>query len=253
MLSQTIWWACSTLLALLSLRAIIARFFLKYPIFYFYLSWVILHSSFAYYVYSAFPDRYAEFYWVTQFVSLAIGYCVIWEIYRQALADYPGVARLGYILLAGLFLLVVAQGLSETFGSAAMPTVELPALLERSLRTIQALLLVAIVALLVYYQIPLGRNLRGLIIGYGLFVGASVVSLTLRAYGGYEFNFWNQYVQPLAYFFTLVIWTATLWSYQPNPRPQRVITLERDYELLEAQVENAIARTRASLLKAVRS
>lgn len=256
MLIQVVAWTVTGLLGVVILRGVHARTVARYPVFYFYLSYVLFESlvrAYAYYNYYSLDHKvYANLYWYTQVFSLALGYCVIWEIYRQALADYPGVARLGHILLAGLFLLVVAQAFSETFGSAAVPTVELPALLERSLRTIQALLLVAIVALLVYYQIPLGRNLRGLIIGYGLFVGASVVSLTLRAHWGFKLDFWNQYVQPLAYLFTLVIWTATLWSYQPNPRPQRVITLERDYELLAAQVENAIARTRASLLKAVR-
>lgn len=256
MLTQVVAWTVTGLLGVLILRGVYARTVARYPVFYFYLSYVLFESlvrAYSYYnYYFSHPSVYAAVFWYTQVFSLALGYCVIWEVYRQALADYPGVARLGYILLAGLFLLVVAQGFSEMFGSAAVPTIELPALLERSLRTIQALLLVAIVALLVYYQIPLGRNLRGLVVGYGLFVGASVVSLTLRAYWGYNAEFWNRYVPPLAYLFALVIWTAALWSYHPNPRPQRVITLERDYKLLAAQVENAIARTRASLLKAVR-
>jgi len=49
------------------------------------------------------------------------------------------------------------------------------------MRTVQALAIAALVALFLVYSIPFGRNLKGILLGYGLFIGASVMWFTFRA------------------------------------------------------------------------
>jgi len=51
---------------------------------------------------------------------------------------------------------------------------------ERDLRIVQVTLLIGLVALFAYYAVPLGRNLKGIIYGYGLFIATNVLHLTLR-------------------------------------------------------------------------
>lgn len=252
MLTQALWWTGNASLIVLLVRATSGKLFTKYPVFYFYISWVILDSFLSYYLYVAHPRAYESFYWYTQFLSVALGYCVIWEIYAQALAQYPGVARLGQILLLAVFIIVVGQTLAGSLSAHALLPSQIPAVLERNLRAAQAMLLVAIVALLIYYAIPVGQNLSGMILGYGLFIGASVVSLTLRSHLGKPFQPWWQYFQPTAYFATLLVWCGTLWSYKPNPRPTTEIELEPDYERLSAQTAKVIAWARSYLLRSVR-
>lgn len=252
MLSQILWWGSNLLISLLLVRAVIGRYFTKYPVFYSYLSWVLFDSLVSFYLYVAHPSAYGTYYWSAEFLSVALGYCVIWEIYAQALAQYPGVARLGRIVLLAVFIIVVGQTLAGSLSAHALLPSQIPAVLERNLRAAQAMLLVAIVALLIYYAIPVGQNLSGMILGYGLFIGASVVSLTLRSYLGKAFQPWWQYFQPTAYFATLLIWCGTLWSYKPNPRPKMEIELEPDYERLSAQTARAIAWARSYLLRSVR-
>ena len=252
MLSQILWWAGNLVISFLLARCLRGRFFTKYPVFYFYLSYVLLESLLRFYVYVVHASRYESFYWYTQFLSVALGYCVIWEIYTQALADYPGVARMARIVLLAVFVVVVAQALVHALSDPVWSAPEIPALLERNLRTAQALLLVGIVGLLLYYAIPVGRNLRGMILGYGLFISASVISLTLRSHLGKGFEPWWHYFQPMAYFAALLIWAATLWSYQPNPQPRTEIKIEPDYELLSEQTAKAIAWARSYLLRTVR-
>ncbi len=252
MLTELIRWADNALICLLVLRALRGRFVSKYPAFYFYLTWVLGTSLLRFYIYRFEPAAYQLFYWYSQFFSVAIGCCLIWEIYRQALADYPGAGRMAQRVLWVVFVVVlgrvIASGLSEPTLSLARSTAEL----ERNFRTVQVLLLLAVLGLLVYYAIPIGRNLRGIILGYGLFLGTSVINLTLRSQIGEAFQAAWQYLQPMAYFFTLVVWTVALWSYQPNPKPEKEIAIERDYEVLAAHTANTLARARSYILGTVR-
>ncbi|MFQ5817389.1 MAG: hypothetical protein ACE5H2_05460, partial [Terriglobia bacterium] len=242
MLTQTLWWACNALLVLLLIRSITGRFLTKYLLFYIYLWWVLLDSLVSFYLYVVKPGAYQSFYWYAEFLSVAVGYCVIWEIYTQALRDYAGAARMARRLLSVIYVVVLAKVLAHTISGSAWSLAETTAVLERNLRTVQAFLLVAILGLLVYYAIPVGRNLKGIILGYGFFVGTIVMSLTVRSYLGAEFQPVWQYLPAAAYFVTLLIWCATLWSYHPNPKPKTEIALERDYGLLAAQTTRGIAR-----------
>jgi hypothetical protein len=178
------------------------------------------------------PWAYESYYWSAQVFSIALGYGVIWEIYTQVLADYPGVARLArsvlLTILVMLFSRVLAQALIGQVGSPAA----VAGILERDLRTVQGLLLLTLVVLAAYYAIPVGRNLKGMIVGYGLFVSVSIASLALGAALGRIFESWWQHLQPASYDGALLIWCVALWSYQPNPRPEVERRIEHDYDIL---------------------
>jgi len=251
MLSQVLWWTENALVFVLLVRALRGRFLSKYPVFYFYIGYVLLESLSSFYIYISYPSFYETFYWYTQFLSVALGCCIIWEIYTQALADFSGVARMARFLLAAIFLVATLKGLVDTLSGPILSPAEIPAVLERNLRTVQALLLVGIVGLLSYYAVPVGRNLKGMILGYGVFISASVISLALRSHLGKEFQTWWQYFQPMAYFLTLIIWSASLWSYAPSPRAKHEISLDQDYEVLVARTAKAIAQARSYLARTV--
>ncbi|MFQ5738319.1 MAG: hypothetical protein ACE5JX_04860 [Acidobacteriota bacterium] len=253
MLSEGLWWAENVLICLLLVRAFRGKFLCKYAVFYFYLGYVLLESLSSYYIYVFHPSSYEIFYWYTQFLSVALGYCIIWEIYTQALADFAGAARMARLLLAAIFLLAVFEGFMGTFSNSVWSPAEVPAVLERNLRTVQALLLAGVTVLVAYYAIPVGRNLKGMIVGYGVFISASVTSLALRSHLGKEFQIGWQYLQPIAYFLTLIVWCASLWSYHSNPRPKNAIGLEHDYEILAARMATAMAKTRDYIVKVVNS
>ena len=98
----------------------------------------------------------------------------------------------------------------------------------------QAALLFGLLGLLAYYAIPLGRNLKGIVYGYGLFLVSNLVALTLRGVVGQRFQEIWQYLQPSSYLAVLLAWCWTLWSYAPAPRPEHEPELENDYETLVA-------------------
>jgi hypothetical protein len=113
-------------------------------------------------------------------------------------------------------------------------------------------LLVGLVALFASYAIPLGRNLKGVIYGYGLFVATSVVHLTLRDYLGKNFERSWEHIEPLCYVLVLLVWCATLWSYAPIPESTREPQIETDYESLVAATKRKMHSTRSYVLKAMR-
>ncbi len=234
MFGQLLWWGGIALEGLLLIRAVSGRFFRSYPLFYLYLTHVFLVSLLRFFVYIFESGSYPSFYWWTEFLSVAVGCGVIWEIFRQALSQYPGAARMAKNALWAIFVAVVSMAflnaLTGPIWSAARTTAEL----ERNLRTVQAILLFTIVGVLAYYAIPAGRNLKGMVLGYGFFIGASVINLTLRSYLGDGFQPWWQYLPALTYSATLLIWCSTLWSYQPNPQLEPDVGIERDYELVAA-------------------
>jgi len=124
--------------------------------------------------------------------------------------------------------------------------------LGRDLRYVQGALLIAILGLLGYYQIPAGRNLRGLIWGYGLFIGTSVINVAIRSQRGNEFSLLMQKLQPLVYDVALIIWAAALWSNQPEPQPDAGVEMERNYQVLAAQTKMLLARAFAHVVRSMR-
>ena len=114
----------------------------------------------------------------------AIGFGVVLEIVRQALAAYPGAERLARVascaVFAATFCYVEWHVARRTVWSTSNATVEL----ERDLRVIEALVLATVLAIVFYYRIELGKNVTGMILGFGAYIGVSLTTLALRSFVG---------------------------------------------------------------------
>ena len=247
MFVQILWWIGNALEALILARSIKGRFSQKYPAFYLYLGTVLLLELLRFSFYTFQPQFHRAFYWYTEYLSATIGYAVILEIYKHALSNSPGVARIARTFLWGVlgavFLKVTWKAVSGPVWSSATTSAEL----ERDLRTVQALLLAGVIALLAYYVVPAGRNLIGIIFGYSAYIYASVVCLAFGSLPGYGLKPGWRLVQPIAYLAALVIWGATLWSYSPNPAPETDSKIDRDYKLIVERTRKAISKARSFL------
>ena len=219
MLSLLLWLAGLMFELLLLVRCVQIRTFTKYIYFYSYIFCVFAVSAGLYIGRSVSPAFYDAWYWPTQFATLGIGCAVVLEIVRQALAAYPGAERLARLatcaVFAATFYYVEWHVARRMEWSTSNATVEL----ERDLRVIEALVLATVLAVVFYYRIELGKNVTGMIVGFGTYIGVSLTTLALRSFVGPRFNTVWGLLQSASFVFATAVWTVALWTYSPNPKP----------------------------------
>ncbi len=240
-------WIGIVLTGTLLYRAARGRFLSKYPFFYAYLAFVLSQSLVRFTVSRFSPALYADVYWSTEFLGAIVGCFVIWEIYSRTLSPYPGLSRFSRSMMLIAIAAVLARVLLTRAKDPMTILFQSTTDLDRNLRSIQAIFLAFMVALLYHYSIPLGKNMLGIISGYALFVGASVISLAVRFLLARELQ-----LQPLTYILTLLIWCITLWYYEPNPQPAPETRLETDYTAISSATARAFSQARSYLLRSVR-
>jgi len=237
---------------LLLLRGLQARLVTRYYFFYIYAVSVIVVTVTMVVAIWKVPAVYHGWYWPLQFGTLVTGYGILLEILNHVLAPYPGAEKFARFsgLMAFAAILCFALIAPRIFPQQSPGTV---IEFERDLRSIQAIFVFVLLAVIFYYGIPIGRNMKGMIMGYGLYVLTSLMSLAVRAYAGASFDRVWDVVQPLSYDGSLAIWLVALWSYCPNPSPDPNISLEEDYEALASKTKSVIGAIRNYLRKAARA
>ncbi len=247
MLSQLILWSSIVLELALLVTALRSRLAYRFPVFYVYIAFVLLQDLVTIFALQWSQQIYKGVYWATEFTGLALGSLVVFEICKVSLAAYPGTARMARNALAIVFLTAVARGFPTSTGWQLRST----ALeIERALRTVQAAAILALVVLFLVYSIPFGRNLRGIMLGYGLFIGERVICLAFVSQQNH--NFWF-YAYSASYVAALGLWLGHLWSYQPSPQPNVCVQLENDYQRIAAATQRRLRETQGYLRKAAGS
>jgi hypothetical protein len=250
MLSLIIWWCGILLEALILFRAFRAKLFSRYPNFYIYVLSLFLTDGLLYVLYVLKPLLYDKWVWYPGFLTLFLGCGIVLEIFRHVLSPYAGVAKFARIVGFAIIGAAVCFAVLYPFFAPSAPVARaLYVRLQRDFLTVQAILLVGLLQLISYYGVSMGRNLKGMILGYGQCVGTTLVTFALSAYLGLRFEpAWNL-IQQLSYLAALVIWVVGLWSYCANPVPEATIDVEEDYEALAARTRNMVGAAGTELVK----
>jgi hypothetical protein len=247
MLTIALWVLAILLEALLLARGLQEKLLRRFPLFYSYILFVLLEDLLRFSVYRWLPNHYSQVYWATQFPALVIGSAVVFEVYRVALRAYPGTARMARNLLFIVFGVIFANSLANSSGSFFWRFVERAEELERNLRIVQAVAIFTLVSVFLWYAIPFGRNLKGILIGYGSFVAVRVVQYVLRYYFWDDIKPFWPHAQAVSYLLVLGIWACALWSAHAVPEVDPAPRLERDYESLVASTRGQFQRALARL------
>jgi len=252
-LGQFIWWLNMALEALLLARGVQGKWAWRYRVFYAYVSFVLLQSLLRYYLYESGSSLFTHVYWFTELLAVLIGCAVTFEIYRVGLSAYPGTARMARNFLCIIFVLAATKALVGASNDPRWWLTATTADLQLALRVVQASSIGALVALFLVYKIPFGRNLRGVLLGYGLFVASSVIQFAFIFVQGNRFlTFWS-YEQTFAYLLALGIWATHLWSYQAQPQPQVDVQLEQQYQRVAAATRRRFEEARGYVGRAIGS
>jgi hypothetical protein len=249
---QVIFWVGNALEAVILFRLALVGSFRRYLLFSSYLLFVLVRSLIDFWCLRFHEALYPRVYWyLTEPLSAILGTLVIFELYRKVLEFYPGVARMTRRLISIVLALVVSRFLvvivftDESSAGANVIT------LLRDLRIVQSAFLIGIVSLVGYYAIPIGRNLSGMIGGYGVYVGLVLFDLTLRSYLGDTSQVWWSYFHPSAYLLVLGVWTWSLWYPAPMPVKKADGALEYDYQALVDRTVAQLDRARHYFSKSV--
>jgi hypothetical protein len=253
MLDQSIWWLNMALEALVLLRGVRGRWASGYRVFYVYVLFVLLQSLLRFYLYHSGSPLYPYVYWSTEFLAVLIGCGVTFEIYRIGLRAYPGTARMARNLLSIIFVLAATKAFVEASNDPRWWPIATSADLELALRIVQAGSIGALVVLFLIYKVPFGRNLRGIVLGYVLFLALNVIQVAFISVQGQRYlAFWS-YVQSFAYLLVLGIWVSHLWSYQQEPEPEATVRLELEYQRVAAATRQRLREARGYVGKVVGS
>ncbi len=250
MLSDSIWWSALALEALLLIRGWKCGLLHRHPIFYGYVSFVLIQSVLRFVISQWSAEAYRYAYWTTEYLAAVAGCAVVFEIYRIGLYSYPGAARIIRNVLMFVFAMAFAKGLANVTNFHQWWEEATALDVERTVRTVQGIAIIALVSLFLAYSIPFGKNLRGILLGYSLFIAGRVICLTFVSPQGRDFWF---YAYSASYVVVLSLWLAHLWSYHPVPEAQTRGNLERDYQMLAAATQRRLRETAGFLRKAVRS
>jgi hypothetical protein len=221
----------------------------KFPFFYSYIGLVFVQSILLYIVGTYYPPSYADAYWALEFVDVFAGCGVVLEIYRVGLQEFPGAARLARNALLLVFLLTVGRVfLTAQEGShkwSTMMTIQL----ERDMRFVEIAALLTLLVLFLCYAVPISRNLRGILFGYGIFLGVNILNLTLMRRFGADVQAVASYVQSFTYIFVLGVWMVLLWS--PSPQTSSNTAVKGYEEMLE-ETNSRLGETRSVVRGALR-
>ncbi|MBZ5695056.1 MAG: hypothetical protein LAN36_06825 [Acidobacteriia bacterium] len=259
MLTLAIWWACILVEALVVFRAFPGNLLRKYPFFYTYAASVLVCDVLLYSAYTLSPARYPAWVWGTEFLNILLGCGIILEIFKHVLSSYAGAERFARITGVAVFAAIFCFGVLYPMapGTSQAPSTSglfgRSVRLERDLLAAQAILFFAVLVVISYFRTAMGKNVRGMILGYGVWLGASVMTLALRFYIGPGFTATLNVIQPVAYLTALLIWVVALWSYDPNPAFDSSAPVEIDHEAVVATTRSALEAMRSHLSKVARA
>jgi hypothetical protein len=239
--------------ALLLIRAVYRRSVAKYPFFFIYLGSVLLSDVVLYYVYRTHPSLYSGWSRQAEVLNIVLGYGILLDIFGNVLSRYPGAERLARISGLVVFAIILAVALFYPLISQSTQSAHLRySVLERDFLSVQAVFFLGVLGIISYYRIDPGKNIRGVIAGYGFWLGTSVVMLGMGSYDAASFNKIRVFVQPVSYILSLVIWLIALWNYAPAPASVAAVAADSDYDALVTATAGTLAKIRGELGRASR-
>jgi len=156
------------------------------------------------------PAAYFYSYWYGEIISWVLACAVIYEIYASLLREYAALQKLGaflFWLMGAVLVLIALWAAFNSPGSDTFRFVRAVLNLERSMRIVQAGLLVVLFIFASFFGLSWKNYLFGIALGLAVYVCAELAVVAMRAYGGKAQNFSFTLLKPAAYNLGVLIWT----------------------------------------------
>lgn len=160
------------------------------------------------------PSWFAAVYWQLETVTLVMQFFVNWEFFRGVFRQHPTTRRIARtLLLAAEVGILPAVALLSWSQLSLFRNVHLPLspVVEQYVCLSQASLLLIPAAVAWYYGVPLHRNLRGLCLGFGLYLLVRAVNFaSLQAFHGFA-SYWRM-LTPMTFIIMIAVWLWAFWE-----------------------------------------
>ncbi len=202
------------------------RQFRRYPYFAAFVSYDLLRTVFAVTVFHFRPSSYATMYWDTEAIALVLLFAIVWEIARNLFPVGSFLRRLAWktvisteaMLLPALLLLAWGWSRSDFH---EYPVLNVWPVVEQYFTFAIALLLLILSGVARYYGVAFGRNMRGLISGFGVYLSlyaANFAALQIVP----RFHIYWQFSSSITYSAMVFSWLWAFWQYAPPPVPEKI-------------------------------
>jgi hypothetical protein len=205
---------------LLLWRLLKRRQWSRYPYFSAFIAYDFLRTIFLLEAVHYQNRSFAVVYWRTEVVSLLFRFVVIWEVVRAVFSRDSTLHKLMWKVVAALMMILLPSILALSWDQALLGHYlyrYLSPAFEQYLSLVQAVLLLAPAAVARYYGIALGRNLRGLVFGFGAYLSLCAANFASLQTWSRFFPFWR-FLSVLTYIGMIVVWTWAFWNYAPSAR-----------------------------------
>ncbi len=231
-------------------RAARGRYLAQFPAFYSYVLYVFGSSVALYIVLQLRPQSYPSVYWFCFLISVLAEFAILLEISDHIFRPYPAIRTLGrgltLIITFAFALFFIAPALLQARSSSM-------GFLDFSLRSslTKAFIILALVAAVRHYRLGMSRNVRGLVLGFSIYLLVNVANFAAaQTYGRSAYTEVLWVMSPIAYALCLLIWTVAMWNYKPVLQSDGSIKGPRRRPQEELRVD--LARFDNSLTKLLR-
>lgn len=187
----------------------------RYAFFYSYISYVLISEIICAFVDHLSPANYASLYWFFLIVRTLAEFGVLWAVSDLIFRPYPlprVVGRLFVVTSASAFILLFWAPQGWTSAPSAENFLNL---IQLSSLTKSAAIAGIFLAVR-FFQVPLGRNAGGILLGLVTFYSICIVNFAAAMkFGRPIYENVISWLAPLSYGFCLTIWLVALWKLDP--------------------------------------
>lgn len=165
------------------------------------------------------PDWFPVAYWRLEAIALSLQFLVNWEFFRGAFPRCSTLHDIAWKMLLtvelGALPAIVVLSWRQAL-SVHYLYLHFSPVVEQYLCLAQAILLLTPATVAWYYRVPLGRNLHGLCLGFGMYLLVRSVNVaSLQVFRGFA-PYWRL-LTPTTFIGMIVVWLWAFWEYAPSP------------------------------------
>ena len=214
---RVVWVLSLVLEAAIALSMLKRRLVSTFPIFFAY-SILELLTGITLLFFDTRGNNYALIYWCSEAVAVLLGLLIIFEVLRHILPSNPSsrfVTNFVWILSAVVALIALLVLVSAKPGAGNEPTYDLVIRGERSVRFLQASLLIMVTALMSRLGLSWHDKSVGIATGFGVYSALALVEFEFGPHLHFMSNTATSLLNIGAYTLALIIWSIYL---VPSPR-----------------------------------